>query len=105
MNSNEFLSRRSFFKSAAKKTLPVLAAIALPSIFSSCEGDYSDPGTESGGSSGIGGCQGSCSNICMSTCEKNSAYQPVICSGSSYKAACMSTCKATCKGTCSAGSR
>lgn len=68
-NSNEeILSRREFFKKAAKTALPIFGAIVAGSILSSCE-PYE--GTVSCGDCTAtceGGCSGDCDNGCSGDC-------------------------------------
>lgn len=83
--SEEIQSRREFFKSMAKKSLPILGAVALmnvpvisqatasPTI---CVGDCTGTCT-----SCDGGCRG-CDNTCVGTCDKG--------------------CRGTCEGSCTA---
>lgn len=77
MNNKELLSRREFFKKAAKSTLPILGAVVLAGapakvnateqIPQGCYGSCS--GTCRGGCEGCqGGCKGSCSQACSSNC-------------------------------------
>ena len=61
--TEEIQSRREFFKSAAKKALPILGAIALTSSISLL--------TNSCGSYNCGdSCYGSCYTSCPGTCAK-----------------------------------
>lgn len=68
-NSNEeILSRREFFKKAAKTALPIFGAIVAGSILSSCE---PFEGTVSCGDCTAtceGGCWGDCWNACTDLC-------------------------------------
>lgn len=85
----EIQSRREFFKEAAKKGLPIVAAAMLASTplhnvqaATSCTDD---------------GCRGGCLTTCTSGCLNT-------CLGS-CKGSCYSTCKGTCSNTCSGGCR
>ncbi len=88
-DNKDILSRREFFKKAAKTALPIMAAAAMPAIFTSCE--IKEPN--------VYGCTGSCSMNCSGGCTGCS---------SSCKGECTATCYRTCKGgcalTCSGGS-
>ncbi|MCQ2304027.1 MAG: Cys-Xaa-Xaa-Xaa repeat radical SAM target protein [Bacteroidales bacterium] len=81
----EIQSRREFFKNAAKKGLPIVAAAMLASTplhnvqaATSCTDD---------------GCMTTCTTGCLNTCLGT-------CKGN-----CYSTCKGTCSNTCSGGCR
>ena len=85
----EILSRREFFKNAAKKGLPIMAAIALVNIpiTSQALGYKSEKGCED--------CWGKCDGSCYSTCKGT-------CEGSCLKG-CKTSCYGTCDSTCTAG--
>lgn len=90
----ELQSRRGFFKSAAKKALPILAAVALanvPQIMKAAEAEtgcnracsYSCKGGCSGGCqtqcaadgcghSCAGSCRGKCYSMCTDSCHRSS---------------------------------
>lgn len=85
--NNETQNRREFFKEAAKKTLPILGAVALMSnpliakaveknACETCTGgcSYTCSGTCSGACSGgcSGSCKGGCSASCRDACTKYS---------------------------------
>ncbi|MDE6247989.1 MAG: hypothetical protein K2M41_09165 [Muribaculaceae bacterium] len=95
----KIIDRRSFFKKAAKAALPIVAAITIPSILTSCKIDepYYDGGSSSGCSTCTGGCKGGCGGTCVSNCS-------AICGGSVCKGtcggACSSSCGSTCRGLC-----
>ena len=94
--NEEIQSRREFFKSAAKKALPFIAAVALtsnPMVAKAIE--ESEPsGCDWGCSYGFkGGCGRSCSYGCSGSCAGS-------CSG-----ACKGGCQSSCKGTCAYSSR
>lgn len=84
---DKIISRRSFFKTAATAALPIIAAITMPALLSSCEID--EPYLEEGGGSSTGctTCKGGCGGGCTSNCG-------VSCGGA---------CKGSCGGNCSYG--
>ena len=87
-NTNEeILSRRGFFKNAAKKVLPVIAIMGLNSIQTVFAEDHPTCCTYGGAcsSSCSGGCEG-CSGSCKGGCTNK-------CTG------CGSGCASTCSGT------
>ncbi len=87
----ELQSRRGFFKNAAKKALPILAAVALanvPQIMKATEDTPMDCAYGCGRSCSFN-CQGSCKGGCSGAC--------------SYS--CQNTCKGSCQGGCSGGCR
>lgn len=99
--NKELLSRREFFRKAAKKTLPFVATLTLPSFLISCGGD--DPiengsGCDNCASTCQGGCQGGCSGGCGDSCKNTNA-------GSSSCSDCSAACKNDCEGTCSENCR
>lgn len=74
-NSNEeILSRREFFKKAAKSALPIFGAIVAGSILNSCE-PYE--GTVSCGDC-TGNCDNGCSGDCWRACHDECASSCVI---------------------------
>lgn len=82
----ELQSRRGFFKSAAKKALPILAAVALanvPQIMKAAEMEATGCKNTCYGS-----CDGTCRNACEGLCRRG-------CSG----------CTATCKNSCIYGNK
>ena len=81
-NKNEELqSRRQFFKSAAKATLPVLGVVV-----------FSQLPIKSFASTGCNtGCQGGCRTLCEEGCSHS-------CNGN-CKDTCSGHCNTTCKGT------
>jgi CXXX repeat radical SAM target protein len=88
IKKEEILSRREFFKNAAKKALPIIAAVALinmPKIMNA-------EGTVAAGCDCFGSCEGGCTN-CTGSCS------------GSCKDTCENTCKNTCKDTCDASSK
>lgn len=91
----KLINRRAFFKKAACAALPIIAAITVPSLLSSCEIDepyYEEP---SGCKSCKGGCSGSCGTSCSFGCKANSSNGSVGCNGS-----CKGHCSGLCKGSC-----
>jgi len=75
---NNVISRREFFKGAAKKTLPILGAVALmnvPNVLNAATTRATDCENS---------CYGSCSGSCSGTCEGG----------------CKGDCKGQCKGFC-----
>ena len=90
----EIQSRREFFKSAAKKALPILGAVALTSmpVFSVAKESKAEMGCEGMGSSSCFlGCDQSCKGGCAGSCN-------ILCQGS-----CQTGCLQSCYGTCSGG--
>lgn len=96
MNNDELMSRRRFFKKAAKGLLPMLGAfVAAPTILTSMTSCSKD---------GCDGCEDICMDNCFDTCA-GSCF--TSCSGSSTKSTCSncandcsSSCKETCHGSC-----
>ncbi len=89
-DSGELLYRREFFKKAAKKTLPVVAAIVAPSLFINCsKEDDNDEWIECA-------CSGDCSNTCYSGCYGISSSP--TCSDCANN--CAEGCGASCSNTC-----
>lgn len=84
--NEELQSRREFFKQAAKKTLPVLGAIALMSSPIIAKAAEKEPmGCNSG-------CTGYCDGTCTSACAR-------LCNS------CQSNCTGSCKWNCQARCR
>ena len=72
-NSNEeILSRREFFKKAAKTALPIFGAIVAGSILNSCE-PFEGTVTCGDCSGSCDGCSGDCWNACTEACM-NTCY-------------------------------
>lgn len=89
----ETQSRREFFKSAARKGLPILAAIALtnmPIVSQAFE-------SETGCKDCWGNCDGSCYSTCKGTCEGSCLK--------GCKNSCYGGCNSTCVGSCDKSSR
>lgn len=84
--NEELQNRREFFKSAAKKALPIIGAIALASTPIFAKAAEKDPM----------GCQWDCSYSCQGGCMgcRN------MCQGS-CKDQCDTSCYLACRGTCS----
>ena len=92
----EIQSRREFFKNAAKKSLPIVAAAMLASTPLITKAAETSMGCNDACYMGcaygcIGGCkidcEGGCKTTCQGTCKNG-------CSG------CKGTCEGTCKGYC-----
>ena len=71
------ISRREFFKGAAKKALPIVGAVVLASM----------PNIAKAGEPPYIGCNG-CSKTCSGACDGG------------CRTSCNDTCKETCKTTC-----
>lgn len=89
----EVLSRREFFKKAAKGALPILGAILMASMPSIANAEEKE----------ATGCMG-CANTCMASCKGS-------CNGGcktgclyECKGGCKSSCRGTCKNSCYKGS-
>lgn len=81
--NEEILSRRGFFKKAAKGALPILGIVALtqmPFFVTEVRADCSE-------------CSGSCVTNCSGSCGMNSC-------GGGCHSGCGGTCYTTCKGGC-----
>lgn len=65
--NEEILSRREFFKKAAKTALPIFGAIVAGSILSSCE-PYEGTISCSDCSGTCDGCSGDCWSACTAAC-------------------------------------
>lgn len=100
----KLINRRSFFKKAATAALPIVAAITIPSILTSCEIDepYLDNnGSTSGCKACKGGCSGGCGGTCVSNCGVSCGNK---CKGS-CGGSCSSSCGSTCRGLCTKSNR
>lgn len=92
MDSKELQSRREFFKSTAKKVLPIVGAIAISQI--PLPSQAHEGNVQKDCSSGCsGGCYTGCYYSCQGTCEGG-------CQNS-----CDGSCTGDCSGSCSYGSR
>lgn len=78
-------SRRQFFKSAAKGTLPILGAILLANVPSFLNAAAENPM----------GCSGSCTNTCAAQCR---SYCKIGCDNT-----CNTHCTRSCGSTCTGG--
>lgn len=85
----ELQSRREFFKNAAKKALPFVAAIAMAS----------NPIVAKAMEEAPMGCTGTCYGTCYGSCKGCSTTCTGTCDGS-CKYTCSTTCKGTCDGSC-----
>ena len=83
---NNVISRREFFKGAAKKALPILGAVALMSM----------PNVLNAATAKATSCEYGCYGSCESGCEGSCVG---ACSG------CTGTCSGTCSGTCYGSSK
>lgn len=90
-SSEKIQSRREFFKSAAKKALPILGAIALMNVPILNAQPMQDAGCQCQGACGQT-CNGSCYLTCTGRCD-------TLCADN-----CVTSCKGTCSG-CSGGCR
>jgi CXXX repeat radical SAM target protein len=72
----EIQSRREFFKSAAKKALPVLGAVVLAAIpFTEAKAQWGCSGNCMYGCEGCNdSCYGSCKGTCGSSCNRACSY-------------------------------
>lgn len=90
--NKEIQSRREFFKNAAKKSLPLMAAVMLantPLITKAAETSM--------------GCNDSCYNGCSVNCTDGCKIGCEGCRGNcqgSCKGGCEGSCKNTCEGSC-----
>ena len=87
----EVQSRREFFKSAAKKALPILGAIALtqlPFVAKSHENQIIHDCDYNCANGCYGGCAGSCEGTCSGSCENE------------CNTSCYGTCRGSCEGNC-----
>ena len=71
----ELLSRREFFKNAAKGVLPILAFTVFgSSVLTACEKEDDERTCKNGCSGGCKkSCSGSCDNDCSGTCHTYTA--------------------------------
>ena len=103
--NQKLINRRSFFKKAACASLPIIAAITIPSILTSCEID--EPFIDNGGGSGCNGCSGKCSSSCSGYCTRSCAStckaQSINTTGCNHS--CTGHCYAGCKNTCSSSAK
>ena len=76
--NEEILSRREFFKNAAKAALPILGAVVLAS----------HPVVSKAAETTVSGCGMSCKFSCVGSCRGG------------CRTSCSGTCETTCKGGC-----
>jgi CXXX repeat radical SAM target protein len=83
ISQKELLSRREFFKKAAKGVLPILGlAVITPSILSSCtKEDDNDGGSNDSGGSSCHGCSGTCDSSCSGSCDSGCSDNCTSCTG------------------------
>ena len=96
-NDKDIISRRNFFKRSAQILLPTVAAIALPSLLTSCEIDQ--PQIPSGGESGCKTCSGACVTGCNDGCTSQCTSCMGSCSGKhcgNQCTSCINTCSIKC---------
>ena len=92
-------SRREFFKSAAKVSLPVLSAMILSQFpMTSCSVSKRSQMVEEKESK-VSGCHGACTSSCISTC-KESCMQGCTGTHMGMCGTCTAQCIGTCEGTC-----
>ena len=84
-NSENVVSRRSFFRKAAERSLPILGMIVMSHIPIDAHPLNMD----------VTGCNTGCKGGCKTLCEEGCSHN---CSGS-CKTGCKEHCKNTCKGT------
>ena len=89
-NKKELLHRREFFKKAAKKSLPIVAAIVAPSLFVSCGDDGEDV-------TGCSDCSGTCASDCSSSCVGQSYTSTCSSCANNCTGSCDTSCSETCK--------
>ena len=95
--NEEILSRRGFFKNAAKKALPILGVVALasmPIITKATE----TKATDCYKNTCTGGCYNGCGKVCEGTCSGTCTG----CTGS-CETGCYDTCTYYCQQTCNNG--
>lgn len=84
-NNDKIISRRSFFRKAAERSLPILGLVVLSRVPMKAHTlKINEMGCNTG-------CKGGCRTLCEEGCSHN-------CSGS-CKTGCNEHCKTTCKGT------
>ena len=102
--NEEILSRRGFFKNAAKKALPILGAVALVNMPAITKAIGMKPsGCDAGsceGGCGLNSCGGGCTDGCLNTCHNTcSGHCGGTCEGTCY-GSCDKSCEKTCQGGC-----
>ena len=86
-------TRREFFKNAAKKTLPILATIAMATTPCMTKASESSPM----------GCSGNCSFGCGQVCSGDCYGGCKGGCGGACSYSCQNTCKGYCNGSCRGG--
>lgn len=98
-NPEETQSRREFFKVAAKKTLPIIGAVALlsnPMIAKAVEKETTNCRNACADDC-AGRCEGSCYSTCKGTCD-------ISCLKGCYDT-CYTGCNSSCYSTCTSSSK
>lgn len=93
----EIQSRREFFKEAAKKGLPIVAAIALAGMPTISKAEGEPMGCDN---SCTGHCYGSCTGTCRAACKDGCING---CKGCQWS--CEGTCDKTCSGGCKSNNK
>ena len=89
----ELLSRRDFFKNAAKGVLPIVGAIVLGGLPHVVNAEETPMGCQYSCSVGCGsGCSGCCDGTCTDACARGCRNY--------CNAGCDTTCRRTCQGYC-----
>ncbi len=83
MKNEELQNRRTFFKNAAKKSLPLLGALILATPIFAKDNTIEQTGCKTG-------CTGGCRTLCQEGCSRS-------CNGG-CKNTCEGRCDKTCKG-------
>lgn len=100
----KLINRRSFFKKAVTAALPIVAAITIPSVLTSCEIDEPYIGGDTGGCNGCSGkCSSSCSGACTRSCASTCKAQSINTTGCNHS--CTGHCYGSCKSTCSSSAK
>ena len=87
MNNEELQSRREFFKKAARKTLPIIGAVAL----------MNSPALARAVNFNSTGCNTGCSGGCRTLCEEGCSHD----CNNTCKGSCDTRCNDSCKGSAS----
>ena len=99
-SNEEVLSRRGFFKKAAKGALPFIGIFTVSNIITLAQDNAKSEQTGCQESSCFASCRGTCSGTCMRTCRGTCV---TVCledpCGHQCKGFCIHTCKGSCKGT------
>lgn len=91
----KLINRRSFFKKAATAAIPIIAAITIPSVLTSCEIDEPYPGFDTP-STGCSTCKGGCGGGCTSNCGVSCGNKCQGSCGGSCSTGCGNTCRYMC---------